>query len=43
MKKIYHEMQGYDEIPAETEDEVWLPDGKGDLIRMEVADDAQDD
>lgn len=43
MKKITHEMQGFAEVPAETEDEVWLPDGKGGLIKLEVADDVEND
>lgn len=37
------EMQGFDVIPDNTEDEVWIRDAEGELIRLEVADDADND
>lgn len=42
MKKRVHEDQGT-VIVYDVEDEVWLPDGQGGQIKLEVADDAQND
>lgn len=39
MKKHEHEQQGT-VIVYEVEDEVWLPDGQGGQVKLEVADDA---
>lgn len=39
MKKHEHEQQGT-VIVYGVEDEVWLPDGQGGQVKLEVADDA---
>ena len=37
------EMQGPDLIPEELEDEVYIRDEEGELVKLEVADDVEDD
>lgn len=37
MKKF--EMQGFDVIPEDTEDEVYIRNESGEFVKMEVADD----
>ena len=37
------EMQGPEFVPLDAEDEIWVPDENGDLVRLEVSDDVEDD
>ena len=36
------EMQGFETVPADAEDEIWLRDGEGEFVKQEVQDDASD-
>lgn len=42
-KRKIHEAQGVDVNIDELEDEVWVRNDKGELVKVEVADDVEDD
>lgn len=42
MKKLM-EMQGFEIVPDDVEDEIYIRNENGDLVRLEVDDDVEDD
>lgn len=42
-KRKIHEAQGVDVNIDDLEDEVWVRNDKGELVKVEVADDVEDD
>ena len=42
MRKLM-EMQGFETVPDDVEDEIYIRDENGDLVRLEVDDDVDDD
>ena len=42
MRKIT-EMQGPEIVPTDAEDEIWVRDEYGELVKLEVSDDVEDD
>lgn len=40
---IIHEMQGFAEVPEDQEDAIYIRNEQGELVELEVEDDAEDD